>query len=52
MVLGDGPWMSPRRDVFSMLRANRILMWNGICDDTPGPELSARSIEVCSYGTN
>ena len=32
MVLGDGPWMSQRMDVCSMLRANRILMWNEISD--------------------
>ena len=32
MVLGDGPWMSQRTDVCSMLRANRILTWDEISD--------------------
>ena len=32
MVLGDGPWMSQRTDVCSMLGANRILTWTEICD--------------------
>ena len=32
MVLGDGPLMSQRTDVCSILRANRILTWNEISD--------------------